>query len=188
MQSMLQANWPAFVLVFAIGLLVAFWLFRHATAKPRVRERPRDVLDEGAAPARRNQALIDAPAAITEAGVPFAIPPEAGIGMAGLGEAIAMEVQHLAADQASTVEQASPGAPDDLTRIKGVGPKLSALLGSLGVTHYAQIAAWTDADLDRIDAQLGSFAGRPRRDNWIEQCRFLAAGDIAGYEGKFGKV
>jgi predicted flap endonuclease-1-like 5' DNA nuclease len=77
---------------------------------------------------------------------------------------------------------------DDLRRIKGVGPKLAALLQSLGVTSYAQIAAWTDADIDRIDAQLGTFAGRIRRDSWIEQAQLLAAGDTAGFEGKFGKL
>mgnify|MGYP000491964002 CR=1 FL=1 len=30
---------------------------------------------------------------------------------------------------------------------------------------FAQIAAWSEADIDRIDAQLGTFAGRIRRDN-----------------------
>jgi predicted flap endonuclease-1-like 5' DNA nuclease len=56
------------------------------------------------------------------------------------------------------------------------------------VTTYAEIAAWSEADLDAIDARLGAFAGRPRRDNWVEQCRFLSIDDRAGYEGKFGKL
>ncbi|HEX7711783.1 MAG TPA: hypothetical protein VF418_12700 [Sphingomonadaceae bacterium] len=77
---------------------------------------------------------------------------------------------------------------DDLTRIKGLGPKLAALLHSLGVTSFAQIAAWSDVDIDRIDAQLGTFAGRIRRDNWVEQAKFLAADDMAGFEGRFGKL
>ena len=63
-----------------------------------------------------------------------------------------------------------------------------ALLAQLGVTRYAQIAAWTDADVARIDAQLGTFAGRITRDSWIEQAKLLAAGDTAGFEGKFGKL
>jgi predicted flap endonuclease-1-like 5' DNA nuclease len=77
---------------------------------------------------------------------------------------------------------------DDLTRIKGLGPKIAALLGSLGVTSFAQIAAWDEAEIDRIDAQLGDFAGRIRRDNWVEQAKFLAANDIEGFEAKFGAV
>jgi predicted flap endonuclease-1-like 5' DNA nuclease len=77
---------------------------------------------------------------------------------------------------------------DDLRRLKGVGPKIVALLHAEEITRYAQIAVWTDADIAAIDAKLGSFAGRPRRDNWVEQAQFLAAGDLAGYEAKYGKL
>ena len=62
------------------------------------------------------------------------------------------------------------------------------LLNSLGVTRFAQIAAWSDADLDDLDGKLGAFAGRPRRDNWVEQARLLASGDTGDYEAKFGKL
>lgn len=79
-------------------------------------------------------------------------------------------------------------APDDLARIKGLGPKLQALLPTLGVTSFAQIAAWTDEELARIDSQLGPFAGRPARDGWVEQAKYLAVGDVTGFEDRFGKV
>ncbi|HEX4848791.1 MAG TPA: hypothetical protein VFV30_11650, partial [Novosphingobium sp.] len=78
--------------------------------------------------------------------------------------------------------------PDDLSRIKGLGPKLQALLPTLGITTFAQIAALSDADLADLDGKLGPFAGRPAKDNWVEQAKFLAAGDVAGFEAKFGKV
>lgn len=84
-------------------------------------------------------------------------------------------------------DAAAVGA-DDLSRIKGLGPKLQALLPTLGITTFAQIAAWTDVDLARIDPQLGPFAGRPVRDSWVEQAKYLAAGDVAGFEDRFGKV
>jgi predicted flap endonuclease-1-like 5' DNA nuclease len=77
---------------------------------------------------------------------------------------------------------------DDLLRLKGVGPKLKALLIDLGVTRYAQIAAWTDSDIAAIDAKLGNFKGRPVRDQWIDQAKYLAADDIAGFEAKYGKL
>jgi predicted flap endonuclease-1-like 5' DNA nuclease len=77
---------------------------------------------------------------------------------------------------------------DNLLRLKGVGPKIAALLKAEGVTRYAQIAGWSDADIAAIDAKLGSFAGRPRRDNWVDQAQLLAAGDVAGYEAKYGKL
>lgn len=84
------------------------------------------------------------------------------------------------------VIKVSDGNGDDLTRIKGVGPKLAATLESLGVTSFAQVAAWDDAEIDRIDAQLGRFEGRIRRDDWVGQARLLADGKEAEYTGKYG--
>lgn len=81
---------------------------------------------------------------------------------------------------------APPAGASDLALIKGVGPKLQAQLADLGVTSFAQIAAWDEAEIDRIDAQLGRFAGRIRRDSWVEQAKLLAAGDSAGFAAKFG--
>ena len=89
---------------------------------------------------------------------------------------------------AATPPPASAGGPEGLLRIKGLGPKLQTLLPTLGITTLAQIAAWDEAETDRIDAQLGVFAGRVRKDSWVEQAKFLAAGDVAGYEAKFGKL
>ncbi len=68
---------------------------------------------------------------------------------------------------------------DDLTQLNGVGPKLAARLDELGVRHLSQIAAWDDAELDRIDAELGSFKGRARRDDWVGQARRLTGRDGA---------
>ncbi len=199
MLQIIEANWLAFALALLIGLLVAWWLFgrsaRIAERRAKNGQRRPDVLDEGAAPAQRNQALIDAPAAAaTAAPPPIVTPPPASVGMAGVGEVIAAAASEEA-DQTSpapaptTTAAAAPGAEgDDLRRIKGVGPKLVALLHSLGVTRYEQIAAWNDEDIARIDAQLGSFAGRIRRDSWVEQAKLLASGDTAGFEGKFGKL
>ena len=80
------------------------------------------------------------------------------------------------------------GPPDPLTRLKGLGPKAEALLNSLGIIQYAQIAAWSEADIVRIDAQMGAFKGRIQRDRWVDQARYLAAGDTAGFEAVFGKL
>lgn len=80
------------------------------------------------------------------------------------------------------------GGADDLSRIKGLGPKLQALLPTLGLSTFAQIAALTEADLAALDGKLGAFAGRPAKDNWVEQAGYLASGDVAGFEARFGKV
>ena len=83
---------------------------------------------------------------------------------------------------------AAVGQPDDLRRIKGLGPKLATLLASLGVIRFDQIAAWSEADIAAVDAQLGQFAGRIERDNWVEQARLLASGDEAGFSARFGAL
>ena len=77
---------------------------------------------------------------------------------------------------------------DNLGLMKGVGPKLSTLLQSLGVTSFAQVANWSVADIADIDAKLGNFAGRIGRDNWVDQAKLLGSGDIAGFEKKYGAL
>jgi predicted flap endonuclease-1-like 5' DNA nuclease len=69
---------------------------------------------------------------------------------------------------------AAPAAVDDLTRLFGVGPKLAAALAERGVTAFAQIAAWTEAELSEIDAAL-NLRGRALRDDWVGQAKGLAA-------------
>ena len=80
------------------------------------------------------------------------------------------------------------GEPDDLGQIKGIGPKMQALLKELGVFHYSQIAEWTPVQLAAVDAKLGQFQGRPERDQWQSQARLLASGDRKAYERVHGKL
>jgi len=174
----IETNWLLILLVVAVAALIAWYIF-HAARRTRVTGERRDVLDEGAAPAARNQALIDAPAASAPQ-VP--IPPATPAGMAGVGEAVEAAVER------QQIQAAESGSPDELTRMKGVGPKLAAQLHALGVTRFAQIAAWDEADIDRFDAQLGRFQGRIRRDGWVEQARLLAAGDSTGFAARFGNA
>ncbi len=79
-------------------------------------------------------------------------------------------------------------ADGPVTQLKGLGPKVAAQLGTLGVATVGEMAALTDSEAQRIDAQLGNFTGRMGRDRWIEQARLLAAGDKAGFEAVFGKL
>ena len=83
---------------------------------------------------------------------------------------------------------AAVGAADDLLQIKGIGPKLNALLISLGVTRFDQIAAWGAGEVDKVDDHLGTFKNRIDRDGWIEQAGLLAKGDVTAFEAKFGKL
>ena len=64
---------------------------------------------------------------------------------------------------------------DDLKELSGVGPALEKKLNEAGVTTFAQIAAWTDADVADMDEKL-SFKGRIEREGWIEQAKELTKG------------
>lgn len=62
---------------------------------------------------------------------------------------------------------------DDLKLIAGIGPKLEQVLNAKGIRSFAEIAAWTDAEIARLDAELG-FNGRIGRDDWTGQAKVLA--------------
>lgn len=79
-------------------------------------------------------------------------------------------------------------ADGPVTQLKGLGPKVAAQLGALGVATVGQMAALSETEAQNIDAQLGNFTGRMGRDRWIEQAWLLAAGDKAGFEAVFGKL
>ncbi|MFT6542556.1 MAG: putative flap endonuclease-1-like 5' DNA nuclease, partial [Maricaulis maris] len=51
-------------------------------------------------------------------------------------------------------------------------PKAAAALKTGGVTSVAQIAAWTDADIERWDAAING-RGRIVRDDWVGQAKKL---------------
>jgi NADH-quinone oxidoreductase subunit E len=76
----------------------------------------------------------------------------------------------------ATLDAPKGGAADDLKKIKGVGPKLEAMLHGMGFYHYEQIANWTAGEVAWVDANLEGFKGRVSRDNWVEQAKVLSAG------------
>lgn len=78
-----------------------------------------------------------------------------------------------AAPAQPTALDAPQGAADDLKQINGVGPVLEGKLNKLGIYHFWQIAGWSQAEIDWVDATL-NFKGRIGRDNWITQAQRLA--------------
>ena len=70
-------------------------------------------------------------------------------------------------------EAAKAEGGDDLKKLSGVGPVLEQKLLDAGVTSYAQIAAWTEADIAEFDEKL-SFKGRIEREGWVDQAKELA--------------
>ena len=76
--------------------------------------------------------------------------------------------------EAKAAPKAAAGA-DDLKKLSGVGPALEKKLIEAGITSFAQIAAWTEADIADFDEKL-SFKGRIEREGWVEQAKELAKG------------
>ncbi|MBT7224184.1 MAG: 50S ribosomal protein L21 [Marinovum sp.] len=83
---------------------------------------------------------------------------------------------------AAKATEAKPAAPKagkaaaggDLKKLSGVGPALEKKLMAAGVTSLEQVAAWTEADVTKIDEAL-SFKGRIEREGWIAQAKELTA-------------
>lgn len=71
---------------------------------------------------------------------------------------------------------APEGEPDDLKRIRGVGPKLQDMLNGMGVYHFDQIASWGPEEVAWVDHNLEGFKGRVSRDDWVTQAKTLASG------------
>tara|TARA_B100000678_G_C18172271_1_gene487705 strand:- start:580 stop:1158 length:579 start_codon:yes stop_codon:yes gene_type:complete len=191
MSELLQTYWPLIVAALLLGLVIAWYLF-NSSRKTRVTSTSRDVLDDGAAPAQRNKALIDSAPAATPmqpaAGVPAGGATTEPAATAPVATPAPTPTPAPASASATPASASAPAGGDDLTRIKGLGPKLSATLHGMGVTTFAQIAAWDDAEIDRVDAQMGRFQGRIRRDDWVGQAAMLATGDEAGFADRFGKL
>lgn len=72
------------------------------------------------------------------------------------------------------LDAARAGQPDDLTRIKGIGPGNSQRLNGLGIYHFDQIAAWTRDEITWVGTYL-AFPGRIDRENWVGQAQTLSA-------------
>lgn len=75
-------------------------------------------------------------------------------------------------EQPALLDAPRAGRSDDLKHISGIGPKLEQKLNSLGIWHYDQIAAWTQPNIDWVNAAI-SFRGRIEREKWGAQARQL---------------
>lgn len=168
----LTQQWVLIVLGVTVALVALWWLIGSSN------ERSPEAVTRDGAPQEISPIIAGAAVA------PIDVPPPVD----AVTVTLEPETQPEAEALAQPIRPVPTGPADELTRMKGVGLKVAAMLNGLGVTRYDQIAAWTDADLARVDAQLGTFRGRATRDQWVEQARLLAAGDTQAYEAKFGKL
>ncbi len=86
----------------------------------------------------------------------------------GAMAAPAVEELPVAANEGFERLTAPRGAPDDMTKIHGVGPELAAKINEAGIFHYSQLISLNDSNIALLDSEL-KLNGRIVRDNWIEQ-------------------
>ena len=96
---------------------------------------------------------------------------------------LARRAEELTRREAEPPPARAPSAEqgDDLTRIRGVGPAFARALRSAGVSRFAQLAAWTDADIERLAPGLKVTPSRIRSQEWVRGAAELAAeASVAG--------
>jgi predicted flap endonuclease-1-like 5' DNA nuclease len=158
-------NWPLILIAAAVVVVLLYLLLRP---------RQRVELSKDSTPIRPHMARPE---------------PSEGRGIAAEAAAALSDVSGQIID--APVHANLPGAsgpPDDLTKLKGVGPKFAALLNELGIVRFDQLARLSEGDIDRLDQSLGAFRGRLQRDQIPLQADYLARGDHDGFEQRFGKL
>jgi predicted flap endonuclease-1-like 5' DNA nuclease len=201
MSELLNAYWPMILVAVAIGLIVGLVVFRRPKQRVTLSKAETPVRPHMAAVSDERQPPSPAPAA-APVSAPAPAPAPAPVAArddsdgGGEGEDVGDEMAAAASDVIGEFVGApvhsnlpgSHGVPDDLQRMKGVGPKLAGLLQGRGLTRFEQIAALSPDEVTALDADLGAFKGRLTRDRVVEQAAYLARGDQAGYEAAFGKL
>ena len=168
MLGIVSAHPLPFIIAVLIGIATAWWIWGRM---------PNIDLDSG------DRDLDDRevePFVATPEPAPVPVPVAAPVAAAAVAP-VAAPAAAAKPDIAQAV-----GDPDDLKRIKGIGPKLEKLCNSLGVMRFDQIAAWTARDVAKVDDHLGSFKGRITRDEWVDQAKLLAAGKVTEHVAKYG--
>ena len=159
-----ELYWPVFLVGLIIGLITCYLYFR-----PKQNVRLTDSV-----PVRPHMS---------------AAAPHEGRGVTDEAAAAASDVAGpIIGAQVHAELPGASGPPDDLIKLKGVGPKLAAILNDRGIRRFDQIAKLSAGQVEALDQSLGAFRGRFSRDRIVEQADYLARGDIDGYEAKFGKL
>ncbi|MDH5415368.1 MAG: polysulfide reductase NrfD, partial [Flavobacteriaceae bacterium] len=63
--------------------------------------------------------------------------------------------------------------PDDLKKVKGIGPVMEKTLNKIGIYSFDQVSKMTNKEYDLLDSITGSFPGRAQRDDWVGQAKKL---------------
>lgn len=192
MIALIGYYWYGLLIAFGIGLITAWWTWAPLPVAVPIEIDPDDEMVDWTAEAPTPPAD---PETAAEAGADMHIEADTVVETVAAPEPFEQDNEpfHASADDlgpaiAAAASAATDKAPDDLMIIKGIGPQLDALLRSLGVQRFEDIAGWMPEDIERIDDQLGIFKGRILRDEWIGQARLLAKGDMESFTQRYGHL
>ena len=158
------------LLAFLIGLLVGWLIWGQLRrAAPAAVVEPAAVVVEPAA-------VVAEPVVIAEPATPVHIPaPRTESASEPVAEPVEAEVPEPHADLVPVA-----ALIDDLARIEGIGPKISAALVAAGIRTFAGLAESTEDELTKAIGEAGiTFA--PSMYTWAQQARLLADGDEEGF-------
>jgi len=175
-----------FLLAYALGCLLGAWLRGRLAAAETSPATARPAAFTAMPPSGAGSAVPVAtkPASAPVAAVPprpEPTPPAPAPAMplpaasAGVGEIATAPAPALPGLKPAGLAAARDGGADDLTLIRGIGPKNEAILHGLGVWHFDQIADWSTDEVAWVNGAI-AFPGRIEREHWIAQARLLAAG------------
>jgi predicted flap endonuclease-1-like 5' DNA nuclease len=85
--------------------------------------------------------------------------------------------------QAVPVRPVAP-AHDNLQRIGTITPEIEKDLNAQGISRYAQIAQWSQSEIDTLEKNLRT-GGRIARENWVEQAQILSRGGDTRFSRAF---
>jgi len=155
-------GWLVPVILFVVGLILTLYPEGQAVVSADHVHEPAHVAPPAPRPALEHPAPAPEQEPVVE---PEIIPQPA--------------VQAAAAMVDEGAPAIAPIRPDDLTRIEGIGPKMSAALIAAGIDTYAKLADTREDDLrNAIKSQGMRFA--PSLTTWAEQAGYAAKGDWAG--------
>ena len=94
---------------------------------------------------------------------------------------VAPEVEDIAEEIEEEVQKEAPKkakkqASDDLTKVEGIGPKISEVFKKAGIKTFAELADKTEDDLRAILADAGSRYASKNPASWPKQAKMAAEG------------
>lgn len=177
-----RSPWTVFwilVVIAVIAVVVSWWMNRGQEEEAPAAPAPDEAVPPVEPVAAQAVSEVAAPA-VAEA-VETAEPAEAQVAAdEAESEPPAEEEAEAAPATAEETETEAPQevaedvTPDDLTKVEGIGPKISSILQENGIATFAQLAATDVEKLKQImrDAKLRIAAP----DTWPEQAALAAAG------------